>query len=118
MNTNMETNSKLINQRIQEAQDKRVKRLAKAREKYARDKANKNGVWALKEKYKLWNKGKGYLPAKNHQYEHPKKKTLWLDGVGRVPNPNYIKPKRGRKPISKPESPKPKPKSKYFGGNT
>ena len=37
---------KTYEERIKEANDKRVKRLEKAREKYARDKANKNGIWA------------------------------------------------------------------------
>ena len=52
MNTNMETTSQLITRRIKEANDKRLKKLAEAREKYARDKANKNGIWAYQKAYK------------------------------------------------------------------
>ena len=52
MNTNMETTSQLITRRIKEAQDKRDKNNAKAREKYARDKANNNGRWAYQKAYK------------------------------------------------------------------
>lgn len=43
---------KTYEERIKEANDKRLKKLAKLKEKYARDKANKNGIWASQKAYK------------------------------------------------------------------